>query len=161
MRIISHRGNLNGKDPEKENHPDYILNALKAGYDVEIDLWHQNNNLYLGHDNPQYDVDIKFLCQPGLWIHAKNIDSIYFLNTNYSDLNYFFHDTDDCVLTSKGYLWTYIGKQLTPKSIAVMPEKIVEPYDLSYCYGICTDFPIKYNNYYVSLNDAEDKINNK
>ena len=39
MKLISHRGNLEGPNPERENHPDYIYGALQAGYDVEIDVW--------------------------------------------------------------------------------------------------------------------------
>ena len=39
MILISHRGNIDGRIPEKENHPNYIDAAIKAGYDVEVDLW--------------------------------------------------------------------------------------------------------------------------
>ena len=37
MKFISHRGNLNGPIEEYENHPEYILEALKKGFNVEID----------------------------------------------------------------------------------------------------------------------------
>ena len=50
MVIISHRGNLDGRKPGRENKPDYIQEALDAGYDVEIDVWMINNELFLGHD---------------------------------------------------------------------------------------------------------------
>ena len=43
MILISHRGNLTGPNPKKENHPDYILNALREGYEVEIDVWFEND----------------------------------------------------------------------------------------------------------------------
>ena len=52
MLLISHRGNISGIDKQSENKPDYILNALNIGYDVEIDIWHYKNELYLGHDEP-------------------------------------------------------------------------------------------------------------
>lgn len=52
MILISHRGNLMGKT-SYENEPDYIMNAIKEGFDVEIDVWYQNNTLYLGHDYAQ------------------------------------------------------------------------------------------------------------
>ena len=29
MILISHRGNINGKNPSMENHPDYIKKSLK------------------------------------------------------------------------------------------------------------------------------------
>jgi len=28
MKLIAHRGNINGPNPEKENHPDYINTAI-------------------------------------------------------------------------------------------------------------------------------------
>ena len=141
--IISHRGNISGPNPERENHPNYILEAINGGFHVEIDLRVINNKLYLGHDDPQYPIEVDFLYNDNFWIHAKNIDAAYFL-TAHKNINWFFHDQDDCVLTSKGYLWTYPGKQLTPNSIAVMPERVIDAYDLSSCCGICTDYPIKY-----------------
>lgn len=143
MIIISHRGNIDGRVPDLENHPNYVLDAVTAGYNVEVDLWYVHSKLYLGHDEPQYEIDSSFLYRAPLWIHAKSIDAAYYL-TVHKSLNWFFHDQDDCVLTSKGYLWTYPGKQLTPHSIAVMPERVKEPYDISLCYGICTDYPQKY-----------------
>ena len=60
-------------------------------------------------------------------------------------MNCFFHNTDDGVLTSHGYIWTYPGKELTKNSIAVLPER-VEDWDLSNCAGICTDQPYKWRN---------------
>ena len=141
--IIAHRGNLNGPNPKKENHPDYIKNAIDAGFNVELDLWAINDKLYLGHDQAQYEISVNFLYNHKFWIHAKNIDAAYILS-NRTSLHWFFHDKDDCALTSRGYLWTYPGKQLTPNSIAVMPERVTTLYDLSSCYGICTDYPDKY-----------------
>ena len=55
MKLISHRGNLEGPNPERENHPDYIYEAIQAGYDVEIDIWFVDGKFKLGHDEPQYD----------------------------------------------------------------------------------------------------------
>ena len=47
MKIISHRGNLEGRIPEDENNPDYIHEAIESGFDVEIDLWLYENGFYL------------------------------------------------------------------------------------------------------------------
>ena len=52
MKFISHRGNLNGPIEEYENHPEYILEALKKGFNVEIDVRVKNDTFYLGHDFP-------------------------------------------------------------------------------------------------------------
>ena len=61
MRIISHRGNVRGRVPGRENAPSYIDCALGNGYDVEIDVWYKNDKLYLGHDAPEHEVDLDYL----------------------------------------------------------------------------------------------------
>jgi hypothetical protein len=47
MIYISHRGNINGKNIERENSPEYILETLNKGYDVEVDIWIINNKWFL------------------------------------------------------------------------------------------------------------------
>ena len=54
MIIISHRGNLNGIDLERENNPYFIDDCISKGFDVEIDLRIKENKLFLGHDFAQY-----------------------------------------------------------------------------------------------------------
>ena len=61
MKLIAHRGNINGPNQEMENNPDYILNTLRFGYDCEIDVHLINNELYLGHDAPTYKITVDFL----------------------------------------------------------------------------------------------------
>jgi len=83
MILISHRGNISGPNPEKENHPEYILAALQAGYDVEIDVWFENGKFMLGHDEPQYELPFELIDKkyPKIWVHCKNMDSIYLLSS--------------------------------------------------------------------------------
>ena len=38
MILIAHRGNTNGKLPDRENTNDYIKEAISKGFDVEIDI---------------------------------------------------------------------------------------------------------------------------
>ena len=45
MIFISHRGNLKGRVPDMENHPNHIRNALTKGFEVEIDVWYKDNDL--------------------------------------------------------------------------------------------------------------------
>lgn len=143
---IAHRGNTNGPNPDKENHPDYIKEALYSGFDVEIDVWVIDGKFILGHDKPQYEVKEEFILNDQLWHHAKNIEAISILNSlkpNYL-INCFFHNIDDCTLTSGGWIWTYPGKPiLCTSAIAVMPEKFPE-WDISKAGGVCTDFTIKF-----------------
>ena len=43
MILVSHRGNTVGKNLELENTPKYIEKAIKLGYEVEVDLWVEEN----------------------------------------------------------------------------------------------------------------------
>lgn len=142
MVLISHRGNLNGKIPENENHPEYIDEAIHAGFDVEIDLWVVNGKTYLGHDEPQYEVDYKWFIEryENLWIHCKNVESLDFVRS--ARLHWFWHEEDTLTLTSNGYVWAYPGKQPIKESIAVMPEIYNDNVDS--CKGICSDYIINY-----------------
>ena len=78
MILISHRGNIDGKVIDYENNPDYIDKAIFLGYDVEIDLRFFNNNYYLGHDECQYKIDMKWLLKRKnkLWIHCKDTTAV-------------------------------------------------------------------------------------
>ena len=141
MILISHRGNTNGKEESSENHPTYVDLAISIGYDVEVDVWYLGGLLYLGHDKPQYVIDIKWFSDrlTKLWIHCKNIDSIlYFQECGY-EFNYFWHQEDDITLTSKNNIWTFPGKKLTKRSIAVLPES-VKDWELTECFGVCSDY---------------------
>ena len=51
MKLISHRGNINGKHEKFENNPNYIDTAIEQGYDVEIDVWFISETFFLGHDD--------------------------------------------------------------------------------------------------------------
>lgn len=138
MKLIAHRGNLNGPKPDFENHPEYIQLALNYDYDVEIDVWYVDD-WYLGHDEPTYLVDYGFIQKDGLWLHAKNLDALYRLNK--TNLVYFWHQNDDFTLTSNGYIWTYPGKELTDNSICVIKEDIVIS---DKTYGVCSDYISRY-----------------
>jgi hypothetical protein len=141
IKLIAHRGLYQGPDKTLENRPDQILYAIDEGYDCEIDLWKTGNKLYLGHDIPQYEVTTQFLEQEELWIHAKNIDALYWLAS--TEAKYFWHQEDDFTLTSNGYIWTYPDKPLTNRSIRVMPEwkdpELKTILDF-HCYAICSDY---------------------
>lgn len=144
MVVLSHRGNINGSHPELENHPGYVLSALSQGFDVEIDLWKHNGGLYLGHDKPEFKVSLSFISsyKDQIWIHCKNVKAAYFM-LDHPNINSFFHGKDEVSLTTKGYLWTFPGGLITPKSIAVLPETF-ESWDIKDAFGVCTDYPLKY-----------------
>ena len=146
MILISHRGNINGPLPERENLPQYIDEAITQGYNVEIDIWMIKGEFFLGHDNPQYGIGIEWIDSRAhrLWVHCKNIEAMSFLNRFDYDINYFWHEEDTVTLTSKGYIWAYPGKQPITNSIAVMPEYFKD--NVSQCIGVCSDYISQYVN---------------
>ena len=141
MIYIAHRGNTNGKFESYENEPNYIDMAIKKGFDVEIDIWCIDNLIYLGHDEPQYGIDFRWLRDriTKLWIHCKNLEALILLKNCGYDVNYFWHQEDDFTITSMGYFWTYPGKELSSNSVAVMPET-KEFKDIEKAYAICSDY---------------------
>ena len=141
MILISHRGNISGPNLDKENRPEYIQQALNEGYNVEIDVWYQDQGWFLGHDKPQHLINIEYLKKSNIWCHAKNLEALYRMS-HYDGLIYFWHENDTATLTSNGYIWTYPGKSLTPLSIAVLPE--TNNTNISQAAGVCSDFIYKY-----------------
>jgi hypothetical protein len=145
MKLISHRGNINGKIENMENEPTYIDLAIQKGYEVEVDVWYKDGNLFLGHDKPEHLIDIGWLLNRigKLWVHCKNIEAVTFFKECEYEFHYFWHQEDDITLTSFKYIWAYPGKQPIKNSIAVMPE--LNGDDTSKCVGICSDYIINYN----------------
>jgi len=146
MKLISHRGNVNGRMESWENEPTYIDLAISKGYDVEVDVWYKDNIFWLGHDEPQYVVDFRWFRDriSKLWIHCKNIEAMTHFNANFEmfPFNYFWHENDTVTLTSLNYIWAFPNKQPIRNSIAVMPELFND--DVSSAIGVCSDFVEKY-----------------
>lgn len=141
MILIAHRGNLCGHS-DKENASEYVDEAISLGFDVEIDIWYDNGQYWLGHDKPTYQVSFNWLTErnSSLWIHCKNIEAL--IQLRYSGLNYFWHEFDTVTLTSYGDIWAYPGKQPIKGSIAVLPELNDER--VTECAGVCSDYIKQY-----------------
>ena len=75
MLFISHRGNTVGPKPELENTEGHIQEALNKQYFVEVDVWKIKDDWLLGHDEPQHATSEKFISQPRLLLHAKNLEA--------------------------------------------------------------------------------------
>lgn len=146
MKIIAHRGNLNGPS-QFENQPRTLLKAIELGFDVECDVRFYAGRLWLGHDNADYLVSNELLEKliPHAWFHCKDIGSLEFFADKFLVFpNYFYHDNDEYVVTSHGHIWASPGRVGGENTILVLPEKsgiIVTENS----YGICTDYPIKYS----------------
>lgn len=152
MKIIAHRGNLDGPKPLLENSPEYIDEAIQAGFDVEIDVRSEDHKFYLGHDDPQYYVPMLWLYQrrENLWIHCKDVRSMEVLSNSPVDFHYFWHENDQYTLTSHGIGWVYPGMMPYINSVIVLPE-LSKVYNtdagkdrIINSKGICTDFSNKY-----------------
>jgi len=151
MKLISHRGNTDGKFGSYENEPNYIDRAIDKGFDVEVDVWCIKDNqlnkiLFLGHDKPEYAVDLRWFSDRAekLWIHCKNIEAVEFFSNNQQGYNFFWHEKDTLTLTSKKYIWAYPGKQPISNSIAVLPE--IYDDNVNECIGICSDHVARYRS---------------
>lgn len=162
MHFIAHRGNTDGPQRNLENSPEYLEAAMSAGFDVEVDVWYVDGQLYLGHDEPQYSTTLRFLCSqdpvPRIWCHAKTLETLQFL-LPFETVHCFFHDSDDATLTSKKYIWTFPGKKLYQRSIAVMPERPdghQPSRDLLQCSGICSDEIRAYRAWYLDPDTWEE-----
>lgn len=135
MIYISHRGNIEGRQPNRENRVDYIFEALGLGYHVEVDVWGKNIKnslidrieLHLIHDKPDFyepegteykevrDHSHDIIRNSGhtliesdkiIW-HCKNLEAVLFFKKHKPDAHYFFHDIDELVLTSHGMIWVH------------------------------------------------------
>jgi hypothetical protein len=142
MIYIAHRGNINGRIPDRENHPDYIMEAIKQGYDVEIDIRYVDGSWWLGHDEPQYRIKADFLFNTKLWIHCKNWEALNQFRKWHST-KYFWHQNDDYTIIAGDKILVKPGQQLLENSICCMPE-MGYCGDISNCYALMTDEILKY-----------------
>ena len=164
MKIISHRGNLKGPDPLRENIPEAIEEALSLGYDVEIDVWYMGNSFWLGHDRNERKFNTMQLfdwCKLGdIYLHCKNHRALQmFLKDNANllpNVYPFYHDVDNCILMRDDIIWVHPKavksfENIPDNCIAVLPNcknvvSISDDLNLSKFLGICTDYPENVRN---------------
>ena len=144
MKLIAHKGNVNGPNPSTENTPQQIEWCIENGYDVEIDVRYnvEKDKFYLGHDESKYEINWWWLAGKleHLWIHCKDLTTLHEFTSNTSGYNYFWHQGDDYTLTSKGHIWAYPGKAYTKNTVVVVPENDVLEDVTGECYGICSAY---------------------
>ena len=144
MILISHRGNIDGPNSEKEKTIAYIETALKEGYHCEIDICkYDGKQFYLGHDDPQEAVSVSWLRDNLLWCHAKSYHALEAMTT--LGIHCFFHKSDRYTMTSRGWIWAYPGELGGKYTIAVHPEKL-HPADVNKFAGVCSDYIGKFND---------------
>lgn len=158
FKIIAHRGLTNGLSNGNENSPEKIIfNKLNYPSLInEIDIHIMDNGLFLGHNDPIYNVSLDFLIanKKYLILHVKHIqtNSLKAINTFhmlYDECHLFAHEEDKFCITNKGWIWSHPNQGLRANTILVMPEKlntletIILEDGFKYLRGICTDYPIK------------------
>jgi len=145
MITISHRGNIRGPVPDRENRPSYIDCAIGNGYHVEIDVRSINGELWLGHDEPQYKVDHNWLDKRRnyLWLHCKNVEAAKECWAYHS----FCHTCDPFTYTSTGKIWLHDLSIKIDENV-IIPliskddiEKLTNTDGFSKAFGVCTDYP--------------------
>ena len=91
MKLIAHKGNVEGPDPSKENTPEQIDWCIENGYDVEVDIRYnpETDKFYLGHDRPDSVVNWWWLAgrQANLWIHCKDLTTLHEFTAKTSGYN--------------------------------------------------------------------------
>lgn len=152
MILISHRGNISGRKPELENSPGYILEVLRQGYMVEVDVRWSEVGLFFGHEPGKfsYPVDEVQLMtfEPyakDILFHCKNIEA--FRKFQGSDWNFFFHDREDYALSSKEWIISHskLGNSYyfdddTKGTVLMLPEIHGLSKDaVKDCAGVCSD----------------------
>lgn len=145
MKIVSHRGNLDGENPKLENHPDQIDLAIRNNFLVEVDLRIVNDRFFLGHDTSDYLIDKQWLLyrKQYLIIHSKDLLTSNHLVRLNKELNWFYHTDEDIVLSSWGWIWCYPGIYLSEGITVLIGDQVKLP---SKVLGVCTDYPIKFRS---------------
>lgn len=146
--FISHRGNIDGVNEERENTILYMLEALEQDYDVEVDIRYIDGRFFLGHDESKdrfYNEHFSF--NKKIWFHAKDIKTLNKLLSFRNLSHIFFHQEDEATITSSGYIWTYIGKPVFSNSIVCLPERsFYTTCQIMNCVGICSDIILNYRS---------------
>lgn len=147
MKIISHRGNLNGASCIEENTKKYIDIAIENSFDVEIDLWKLNNEYFLGHDSPDHNVTLEWLSKRRnkLWIHTKNFNAFEALLENKNKFKFFYYTSEPIVLVSNMKIWCHQHDKISNPKNCIVPllskTCLIKNKETNW-HGVCTDYPL-------------------
>lgn len=144
MKIISHRGNINGIVLDKENKPSYLDCAIQSGYEVETDIRYIKNEYWLGHDAPDYKINESWILNriEHIWFHCKDLSSSIQLKKLNKNIKYFCHTQDPYVLTSTNNFWVHdLNLNLDENCIIpLLDEKSIVNFSNKIVYAVCTDY---------------------
>lgn len=149
MYYISYQGIFDGSDYQNANTPPQISKALGAGFSVLIDVWRNNNKLYVGTVETPIEVTERYIQGPRFYINAKNTDMQNWLLTQPSNLYpSYFHFLAST--PPPPYATVSNGKLMTPGTVPINNDSIIflpEIDDQSLfstvklrCYGVVSCF---------------------
>jgi hypothetical protein len=141
--IISHLGNINGRDEKRENTPAHVDKALKAGWHVCVDVIFKNGGFFLPHANGNSVLTPSFFSKPRVWSRAYDPETADAL-CNIGAHN-FVYAGGFLALTSSQFVWTPPPHPLTARAIAYLPETAAAQWlaDAEPA-GLCSDTPAAY-----------------
>lgn len=147
IRLISHRGNIDGPS-EMENRPTYIDFAIHVGFEVEVDVWEKNGELWLGHDKPKLKIQKGWLLdrQKSLLCHAKNMRAAIILES--MGMECFGHNYDAFVMSNVGDIILHPNAKLVDGCLVMLPENRKKGEDYSNADAICSDWIALYAEMY-------------
>ena len=141
--IISHLGNINGPEPERENTFSYIQAARKAGWHVCMRVIFRYGKFLLPHANGYDVIQPAFLARQHYWscaLSPETVDALCEINAHC-----FLAAAEHPTLTSAQFVWTPPPHYLTPRAIALFPEAGPENWlSTSEPAGVCSDYPAQY-----------------
>lgn len=139
--LISNRGNLGGRDKEKENKPDTIRAVIDVGFCVKTDIWLIKNKTVTGVDQPIMEFNLDTVDKEKILIQARNPSAFAFLLKG--GYHCFWRESDNFVMTNRNFVLSYAGT-LFPHAILMMPEDNTIMTNDNYI-GICSDFIAGYS----------------
>jgi hypothetical protein len=141
--IISHLGNIDGREPEQENTLAYIKKALAAGWHVCVDVLYRNGAFVLPSPRGFQPIPPALLSNQRVWARTFDAETIDGLCT--VKAHCVIATNAPITLTSEQFIWTLPPTTLVDRSIAVFPE-IADPTWLGEYApaGVCTNHPAQY-----------------
>jgi len=141
--IISHLGNIDGRQPDRENTLPYVKAALAAGWHVCVDVWYTNGSFVLPSSRGAFPLPPALLSNCRVWARSYDPETIDALCT--LKAHCVIATESPITLTSEQFLWTLPPTPLAPRSIAVFPELAtpwwLEQYEPA---GLCSNEPVRY-----------------
>lgn len=141
--IISHLGNITGRQPEHENSLPYVKAALAAGWHVMVEVAFHNGAFFLPTQQGAVFAPPSFFSGQRVWCRASDPVTLEALCN--VGAHCFSGGTAPYVLTSHQFFWTLPDHTLVDRSIAVYPELASAAWvEAAEPAGLCSNEPAAY-----------------